>query len=133
MATLVACFLAGSLAGRGVAGWSEFAANLRKHQGTWSLNLVGMELLVLRDSAIEWPPAGFAADIQPAPEHGGYTVVIPDRTPHGQTVIVQRGDRGGVHVLHAESPDQSELYFEVTTYGERSEHRPLIVSQQELI
>ena len=63
----------------------------------------------------------------------GYTVVIPDRTPHGQTVIVQRGDRGGVHVLHAESPDQSELYFEVTTYGERSEHRPLIVAQQEFL
>ena len=66
-------------------------------------------------------------------EAHGYTVVIPDLTPHGQTVVVQRGDRGTVHALHAESPDQSELYFEVTTHAQRVAHAPLIASQQEFL
>ena len=63
----------------------------------------------------------------------GYTVVLPDLTPHGQTVVIQRGDRVGAHVLHAESPDQSELYVEVTTYPQRTAHDALISSQQEFL
>jgi hypothetical protein len=41
------CFLAGALAGRGFAAWTEFAHNIKKHHGTWSTNTAGLELVVL--------------------------------------------------------------------------------------
>jgi hypothetical protein len=66
------------------------------------------------------------------PDHR-YAVAIPATTPGGQPVTVQRGKRGNVHVLHAESPDQSELYFEVTTYRARADHGELIATQQQFL
>ena len=62
-----------------------------------------------------------------------FAVAIPDTTPRGQTVSAERGSRGNAFVLHAESPDQSELYFEVTTYPVRSDHRELIATQQQFL
>ena len=62
-----------------------------------------------------------------------YAVVIPEKTPAGQPVTVQRGKRGNAHVLHAESPDQSELYFEVTTHASRTDHRELVTTQQQFL
>jgi hypothetical protein len=41
------CFLAGAAAGRGVAAWSEFAHNIKKHHETWSTNTAGLELVFL--------------------------------------------------------------------------------------
>ncbi len=38
---------AGCLAGRGAGAWSEFAANLRKHERTWLTNNVGAKLTLL--------------------------------------------------------------------------------------
>jgi hypothetical protein len=41
------CLAAGSLTGRGVRAWSEFARNLEKHEGTWLTNNVGLENVLL--------------------------------------------------------------------------------------
>ena len=62
-----------------------------------------------------------------------YAVAIPETTPGGQAVTVQRGKRGTAHVMHAESPDQSELYFEVTTYRTRTQHSELVTTQQQFL
>lgn len=43
------CLAAGTLAGRGPASWTEFAANLEKHHGTWLTNNVGLDNVLLYD------------------------------------------------------------------------------------
>ena len=45
--SLLLCFAAGCLTGRGAGAWPEFARNLAKHQGTWLTNNVGSKNLVL--------------------------------------------------------------------------------------
>ena len=62
-----------------------------------------------------------------------YAVALPETTPTGQTVTVQQGKRGNAHILHAESPDQSELYFEVTTHASRTDHKELVATQQQFL
>lgn len=47
--SVLVCVAAGSLTGRGVAAWGEFATNLEKHQGTWLTNNVGLENVLLYD------------------------------------------------------------------------------------
>lgn len=46
---VVLCLAAGTLAGRGAASWTEFAANLDKHHGTWLTNNVGLANVLLYD------------------------------------------------------------------------------------
>jgi len=48
---VVLCLAAGSLTGAGTSAWSDFAANLEKHHGTWLTNNVGLKNLVLYDRA----------------------------------------------------------------------------------
>ena len=64
-----------------------------------------------------------------APDHG-YEVWIPESTPNGQSVTVETRETAGVHIMHAESPDQSVLYFEVTAYPSMREHYQLAGEQQ---
>ena len=59
----------------------------------------------------------------------GYSVTFPKLTPSGQAVSVQTGVRRGAHVMHAETHDQHELYFEVTTYPSRRNHAELVADQ----
>jgi hypothetical protein len=59
----------------------------------------------------------------------GYAVTIPEVAPTGEVVTIQRGERRGNHVMHAETPDQSELYFEVTAYPQLMDHTELIAQQ----
>jgi hypothetical protein len=59
-----------------------------------------------------------------------YAVWIPDTTPSGQRVAVRSGERSGAHIMHAESPDLSELYFEVTAYAGIRDHDDLARGQQ---
>ena len=59
----------------------------------------------------------------------GYVLTLPRQTPRGQPVDVQRGVRRGAHVMHAESPDQHELYVEVTSYPGTLDHAELVRSQ----
>jgi hypothetical protein len=60
----------------------------------------------------------------------GYRVWIPAETPGGRPVAVQSGERFGRYLMHAESPDQSELYFEVLAYEGLMEHHALVKDQQ---
>ncbi len=62
-----------------------------------------------------------------------YAVSIPVTTPQGQAVTIQSGERSGVHIMHAESPDQSELYFEVTAYPGILTHNTLVKEQQDFL
>lgn len=62
-----------------------------------------------------------------------YSLTLPRTTPQGQSVDVQRGERGDLHVLHAESPDQSELYFEVAAYSGLLDHVTLATEQQRFL
>jgi hypothetical protein len=62
------------------------------------------------------------------PEHG-YSVAIPSTAPSGRAVSIQTGVRRGVHVRHAETEDQHEIYFEVTTHPARRDHAELAAEQ----
>ena len=59
-----------------------------------------------------------------------YSLSLPKTTPNGQTVTIQSGERDEVHVMHIESPDQSDLYFEITTYPTLLDHNTLAEEQQ---
>ncbi len=59
-----------------------------------------------------------------------YSLSLPKTTPNGQTVTIQTGEHGEVHIMHIESPDQSALYFEVTTYPTLLDHSTLVEEQQ---
>lgn len=61
----------------------------------------------------------------------GYAVWIPESTPGYKKATIERWERAGVHLMHAESPDQSELYFEVTAYPSIIDHETLARQQQE--
>ena len=72
---------------------------------------------------------GDAADLAIDDRERGYSVTIPSTTPAGRAVSIQTGTQRGAHVMHAESDDQHELYFEVTTYPERRDHADLAAEQ----
>lgn len=63
----------------------------------------------------------------------GYAVWIPELTPGNQKVTIETRENTGVHILHAESPDQSELYFEVAAYPSMVDHEILARQQQEFL
>jgi hypothetical protein len=63
----------------------------------------------------------------------GYAVWIPESTPNDQKVTIERRENASVHIMHAESPDQSELYFEVAVYPSIVEHKLLAGQQQEFL
>ena len=60
----------------------------------------------------------------------GYSVSLPDTTPSGRVVDIQTGMRRRAHIMHAESADQSELYFEVTSYPGVLDHAELAREQR---
>jgi len=66
-------------------------------------------------------------------EYRGYAVLIPDQTPEGQTVTVEIDSSKDVHVLHAQSPDGCELYFEIATIAKLLSHETLIAAQHRFL
>ena len=62
-----------------------------------------------------------------------YAVWIPESTPNHQKVTIECREKDGVHLMHAESPDQSELYFEVTAHPAIISHDMLARQQQEFL
>jgi len=62
-----------------------------------------------------------------------YRVWVPTQTPNGQSVSIQSGERFGRHIMHAESPDQSEFYFEVLAYEGFMDHNALARDQQDFL
>jgi len=61
---------------------------------------------------------------------GRWSVALPGKTPNGQAVTIMRGERADSMLMHAESPDQSELYFEVLCYATVRDHGAAISAQQ---
>ena len=66
-------------------------------------------------------------------EDFGYAVWIPEVTPNCQKVTIQTREHSGRQIMHAESPDQSELYFEVAAYETILNHAMLAQQQQEFL
>ena len=62
-----------------------------------------------------------------------YSVWIPVETPSGQKVAIQSGERDGRHMMHAETPDQSEFYLEVLAYEGRLNHSSLAEDQRQFL
>jgi hypothetical protein len=62
-----------------------------------------------------------------------YDVWIPKATPTGQSVTVKSGERAGRHLMHAETPDQSEFYFEVLAYEGHLDHAALAADQKRFL
>jgi hypothetical protein len=60
---------------------------------------------------------------------GPWVVALPQTTPNGQTVAILRDERTDTTLMHAESPDQSELYFEVLCYRNLRDHDAVIAAQ----
>jgi hypothetical protein len=60
---------------------------------------------------------------------GPWVVVLPETTPSGQSVAIMRDERSDSMLMHAESPDQSELYFEVLCYRNLRDHGAAITAQ----
>jgi hypothetical protein len=61
---------------------------------------------------------------------GPWRIPLPETTPNGQSVAIMRDERTDSMLMHAESPDQSELYFEVLCYRDLREHGAAITAQQ---
>ena len=60
---------------------------------------------------------------------GPWRVPLPQVTPSGQAVTIQFDRRADSMLMHAESPDQSELYFEITCYPDLRDHEAVIATQ----
>lgn len=52
----------------------------------------------------------------------GYALWIPEKSPTGQSVSIEVSENEGIHKIHAEAPDQHELYFEVVAYPNLRDH-----------
>jgi hypothetical protein len=57
----------------------------------------------------------------------------PATTAKGQPIQVLRDERDGVHRVHALSPDESELYFEVVAYLQHVVHGEAVAQQQRFL
>jgi hypothetical protein len=66
-------------------------------------------------------------------EEHDYVVSIPEITPTGSQVTIQLSERLGAHILHAQSPDLSELYFEVAAYPSFMTHHQLAEGEREFL
>ena len=62
-------------------------------------------------------------------EHN-YSLRIPTITPTGQGVAILKDEREGVHRVHAQSPDASELYFEIVSARGLLDHEQIIAEQK---
>ena len=63
----------------------------------------------------------------------GYAVDVPATTPSGEAVNVQEAERGGMHMVQAETEDQSEFYFEVLSCEGLRDHAALAAEQRRFI
>lgn len=74
---LGACFIAGALAGRGLSAWGEFARDIKKHHDTWSINMIGLEMVFLYKPQTMTDEKYTATISGSAEEGGGYAVTVP--------------------------------------------------------
>jgi hypothetical protein len=59
-----------------------------------------------------------------------YRVWVPTETANGRSVSIESREQDGRHIMHAESPDQSEFYFELFAYEGLKDHTALVHDQQ---
>lgn len=62
-------------------------------------------------------------------EHG-YSVQIPSTTPGGQPVEILKEQREGRQRVHAQSPDASEVYFEIMSMPGLINHQQAVAEQK---
>lgn len=62
-------------------------------------------------------------------EHN-YSLRIPTTTPTGQAVAILKDEREGAHRVHAQSPDASELYFEIVSARGLLDHEQSVAEQK---
>jgi hypothetical protein len=65
----------------------------------------------------------------PTTEIGPWRIPLPEVTPGAQPVTITRDRREDSALMHAESPDQSELYFEILCYQNLRDHGEAITAQ----
>ena len=127
---LAACLLAGALAGRGPGAWAEFARNIKKHNDTWSLNTVGMELLVLYPPTVllgrpeGWPLARderYSASVDSA-ARGGYDVRVPALGAAGWSETVD-----GARVFAEEAIARSGERWQAAMVNVQETRRPIFL------
>jgi hypothetical protein len=63
------------------------------------------------------------------PEHN-WSTRVPDVTPSGQAVEILKGQREGMHRVHAHSPDECELYIEIVSYPTTIDHDVAVAEQK---
>lgn len=66
------------------------------------------------------------------PEYS-YIVWIPEETLSGQTVSIELTEPDGGHKMHAETVDQSEVYFEVTAFAGIRKRAPMVGMMQKFL
>jgi hypothetical protein len=62
-------------------------------------------------------------------EHN-YSVQIPNTTPKGQPVEILMDQHEGTHRVHAQSPDSSDLYFEIVSAPRLINHEEAVAQQK---
>jgi hypothetical protein len=62
-------------------------------------------------------------------EHN-YSVRVPHTTPTGQPVEILKSQHEGMHGMHAQSPDDSEVYFEIVSYPGLLNHEEAVEGQK---
>jgi hypothetical protein len=62
-------------------------------------------------------------------EHN-YSLRIPTTTPSGQRVEILKDQREDAHRVHAQSPDASELYFEIVSAPGLINHEQAVAEQK---
>jgi len=62
-------------------------------------------------------------------EHN-YSLRIPTTTPSGQPVEILKDQRTAAHRIHAQSPDASELYFEIVSAPGLINHEEAVAQQK---
>lgn len=66
-------------------------------------------------------------------EKHGFRFRVPHRSPDGQAVQIQLGERDGMRRVHAMTADKHEVYFEVRSYPEKIDHEKTINSHKAFI
>jgi hypothetical protein len=62
-------------------------------------------------------------------EHN-YSLRVPNTTPTGQPVEILKREHEGMHAVHALSPDESEVYFEIVSFSVLISHEEAVAGQR---
>lgn len=89
------------------------------------LSLLTAELCVRREEIFTMLDSTVVTDS----EHN-YLMQIPNTIPTGQSVEILKIQHEGIHGIHAHSPDESEVYFELMSYPQLLNHEEAVAGQR---